>query len=81
MSLPPHGPDGAAHGLEPHITIPRLGTIAPKKVVGGWPPRSLLLLIKGLSRERPGLLEKEGELSVRYREGISGSFQSPRHGN
>lgn len=33
-----------------HITVPRLGTIAPKKVVGGWPPRSLLLLIKGLSR-------------------------------
>lgn len=38
---------------ELHITVPCLGTIAPKKVVGGWPPRSLLGLIKGLSRGTP----------------------------
>ena len=72
---------GQLTGWSPHIAIPHLGTIVPKKVVGGWPPRSLLLLIKGLSQERPGLLGKEGELSVQYREGISDSFQSPRHGD
>lgn len=74
------GPDRAARGLEPHHNL-RLGTIAPQKVVGGSPPRSLPLLIKGLSRERPGRLGKEGEPAGQCRRGISGSFQSPRHGH
>ena len=84
MWRPPRGPDRAARGPEPHITIPQVGTIAPKKVVGGSPPRSLLLLIKGLSRGGGGTplpLGKEGELFVQYREGMSDSFQSPRHGD
>lgn len=81
MWLPPRGPDRTAPRPEPHITIPQLRTIAPKKVVGGSPPRSLLLLIKGLSRGTPRPLRKEGELFVQYREGMSDSFQSPRHGD
>lgn len=64
-----------------HITVPSLGTIGPQKVVGGSPPRSLLLLIKGLSRGTPGRLGKEGELFVQPWGGISDSFQSPRHGD